>query len=88
MPLIDWLAPTHNGRGIMTDACQTLLHDWSHSRQGVQKVTGVVFTGNPGSEKVLRKLGFSYRETVAHPDEMVKGVSRPSSILFDWPPVK
>jgi len=81
------MAPTHEGRGIMTDACETLMHDWSCSRQGVKRVIGTVFGENVGSEKVLRKLGFSYRATVEHPDKMVKGVNRPTSILLDWPPV-
>lgn len=82
----DWLLPTHAGSGIITDASETLLYDWARERMCVQKIIGVCFVENEGSQKVLQKLGFTRRGSVTY-DLVVKGVHRTSSILFDWPPI-
>lgn len=32
---VDFLAPSHHGRGIMTDAVRTVLHEWGVPRMGI-----------------------------------------------------
>ncbi len=38
----------------MTDALDTLLHEWAIPRMGVRRVLAAAFTGNDGSVKVLK----------------------------------
>ncbi|TFK26695.1 acyl-CoA N-acyltransferase [Coprinopsis marcescibilis] len=53
----DWLAPSHHGKGIMTDAVDTLLNDWG-VRMNLHRVIVSAFPGNIGSIKVFQKNGF------------------------------
>ncbi|KAF7436412.1 hypothetical protein PC9H_003245 [Pleurotus ostreatus] len=78
----DYLAPSHHGRGIMTDALDTLLHDWAIPRMKARHIIVTAFTGNVGSVRVFEKLGFTLRETL--PDfEDVKGRFRGFHVL-EW----
>lgn len=54
----DYLIPSHQGRGIMTDALQTLLWEWAVPRMGVRYILSSAFEGNEGSVGVFRKNGF------------------------------
>ncbi|KDR85589.1 hypothetical protein GALMADRAFT_373037 [Galerina marginata CBS 339.88] len=54
----NFLAPSHHGRGIMTDVLDTVLHDWAVSRMGVRRLLVGIFDGNAGSVRVFEKNGF------------------------------
>ncbi|CAA7268035.1 unnamed protein product [Cyclocybe aegerita] len=78
----DWLAPSHHGRGIMTDVIRTLLNDWAVPRMGVRHVWATAFTGNEGSVKVFLKNGFKLVTT--HENHVVvKGKMRGLHLL-EW----
>ncbi|KAJ7508528.1 GNAT domain-containing protein [Mycena galericulata] len=56
-----YLAPSHHGQGIMSDAFQTLLHQWGIPRMGVRRMVVSTLAGNTGSVRVFEKNGFSRR---------------------------
>ncbi|KAJ7028543.1 acyl-CoA N-acyltransferase [Mycena alexandri] len=61
----NYLAPSHHGRGIMSDVIQTIIQKWAIPRMGVRRMVVTVFEGNAGSVRVLEKNGFTFRETIA-----------------------
>jgi len=52
-----WIGKPYWGRGYITEACEGLLSELE-SQHGPHCVTAGVFTDNPGSMRVLEKLGF------------------------------
>jgi len=52
-----WVGRPYWGQGYMTEACTALLTEANHSLGRADRVAGV-FTDNPGSARVLEKLGF------------------------------
>ncbi|MEP3653636.1 MAG: GNAT family N-acetyltransferase [Litorimonas sp.] len=52
-----WIGRPHWGHGYMTEACIALLNEADFSLGREDRVAGV-FTDNPGSARVLEKLGF------------------------------
>lgn len=72
MTCLDYLAPSHHGRGIMSDAVGTLLHEWAIPRMGVRRMIVLAFSGNQASVKVFLKNGFRLTQTVENHLE-VKG---------------
>jgi len=78
----DYLAPSHHGQGIMTDAIDTLLHDWAVPRMGVRRVLTGAFVGNMGSVKVFEKNGFKMVRTVAK-HSVVRG-KQVGMHVFHW----
>ncbi|KAF8808011.1 acyl-CoA N-acyltransferase [Phlegmacium glaucopus] len=54
----DFLMPSHHRQGIMTDAIDTLLHEWAIPRMKVRHVMVAAFTGNEASVKVFLRNGF------------------------------
>ncbi|KAJ7292733.1 acyl-CoA N-acyltransferase [Mycena rebaudengoi] len=62
----DFLAPSHHGQGIMTDAVLTVLHEWGIPRMGVRRMCATTLEGNQGSVRVFEKCGFKFRETLAN----------------------
>ncbi|KAF8973919.1 acyl-CoA N-acyltransferase [Flammula alnicola] len=60
----DYLAPSHHGQGIMTDAVDTLVHDWAVPRMGVRRILTGAFVGNHGSVRVFEKNGFTLVRTI------------------------
>lgn len=77
-----YLSSDHHGKGIISDAVDTLLHEWAIPRMGVKKMIGTAFSGNEASVRVLEKSGFKFRETIK--DHVhVKGHLRSVHIL-DW----
>ncbi|KAJ7594000.1 hypothetical protein C8J56DRAFT_777684 [Mycena floridula] len=77
-----YLASSHHGLGIMPDAFDTLLRSWAITRMSVKKMVGAAFTDNPGSVRVLEKVGFKIRETIEN-HAVVKGTMR-GLIVLDW----
>jgi RimJ/RimL family protein N-acetyltransferase len=59
----------------MSDAVNTLLHEWAIPRMGVRKMLGTAFEGNVGSARVLQNAGMKYRETHKDIGE-IKGIMR------------
>jgi RimJ/RimL family protein N-acetyltransferase len=57
---IDYLAPSHHGRGIMSVALNTLLHDFCVPYMNAHLVTVSYFEHNPASRKVLERNGFVF----------------------------
>ncbi|KAH9486385.1 hypothetical protein JR316_0000449 [Psilocybe cubensis] len=78
----DFLAPSHHGRGIMTEAVRTILHDWGVPRMGIRHVWVSTFTGNDGSVKVFMKNGFKLIYTCDEHKE-AKGKMRGINVL-EW----
>lgn len=52
-----WIGRPYWSNGYMTEACSALLSEADNSLGGEDRVAGV-FTDNPGSARVLEKLGF------------------------------
>lgn len=53
-----WIGRPFWGLGYMTEACTALIEELQQEH-GAQDLTAGVFTDNPGSMRVLEKLGFS-----------------------------
>lgn len=66
----------------MTDALDTLLHDWAIPRMKARHVVVTAFTSNVGSVRVFEKLGFTLRETLDDFED-VKGRIRGYHVL-EW----
>jgi RimJ/RimL family protein N-acetyltransferase len=62
-PLPDYLATSHHRQGIMTDAVDTVLHDWAIPHMNVRHMWGTAFEGNEGSVKVFLRNGFKMKAT-------------------------
>ncbi|MBS3174696.1 GNAT family N-acetyltransferase [Candidatus Woesearchaeota archaeon] len=54
-----WLAEKYWGQGIMTEAVNLILN-YGFKKLKLKRIYGKVFTFNKGSQKVLKKAGFSY----------------------------
>ncbi len=55
--LMYWIAPAHQGNGYVTEATELLL-DHAFSERRLHKIWTHVIESNPGSQRVLEKLGF------------------------------
>jgi len=69
----DYLATSHHRQGIMTDAVDTVLHDWAIPRMNVRHMMVSTLEGNKGSVKVFLKNGFKMKGTYKEHYE-VKGI--------------
>lgn len=78
----DILAPSHHGRGIMTDVLNTILHEWAIPRMGIHQILVTTFTGNEGSLKVFLKNGFRLARTLKNEYD-VRGRKRDVDVL-EW----
>ncbi|KXN88940.1 hypothetical protein AN958_06811 [Leucoagaricus sp. SymC.cos] len=56
-----FLAPSHHGRGIMTDALESLVSELGKPLLGIRHIVATTFFGNEGSMKVFLKNGFSLK---------------------------
>lgn len=54
----DYLAPSHHGKGIMSLAMKTLIHDWAVPYMNVRNLKCYLFKGNAGSLRVFEKNNF------------------------------
>src|SRR5882757_5419565 len=59
--LLDWLAVSHHGRGIMTAALGLLMSAWAIPRMGARHVVAHTVAGNIASHRVFEKNGFVNR---------------------------
>ncbi|TFK77495.1 acyl-CoA N-acyltransferase [Pluteus cervinus] len=77
-----YLAPSHHGKGIMSDVLATVLHDWAIPRMCVRRLLCNVFVGNEGSMGVFRKNGFVLTRTIENHVE-ARGEKR-SIHVYEW----
>ncbi|KAJ7455929.1 hypothetical protein B0H11DRAFT_1925876 [Mycena galericulata] len=68
--------------GIMSDAFQTLLHQWGIPRMGVRHMGVTTLAGNTGGVRVSEKNGFKFQKTVDDAVD-VRGTMRGLHVL-DW----
>ena len=80
--LTDFLMPSHHRQGIMTDAVDTLLHEWAIPRMNVRHVMVAIFVGNEGSVKVFLRNGFKMINTIENYKE-VRGKMRGLHVM-EW----
>lgn len=74
--------PSHHRQGIMTDAIDTLLHEWAIPRMNVRHLMVGVFTGNEASIKVFLRNGFKMINTYENYKE-VRGKMRGLHVM-EW----
>ncbi|KAF9055982.1 hypothetical protein BJ165DRAFT_1398744 [Panaeolus papilionaceus] len=76
----DYLAPSHHGKGIMSDAIGTLLSDWAIPRMNVHKILVGAFSANVASRRVFEKNGFELISSHNVKSD-VRGKGRPVDVL-------
>ncbi len=62
----DYLLSSHHGRGIMSDAVDTMIHDLGRPYLRVENIVSTTFFGNDGSMKVFLKNGFELTRRLAN----------------------
>ncbi|KAI0315658.1 acyl-CoA N-acyltransferase [Amylostereum chailletii] len=86
----DYLAPSHQGQGIMTAVIRRLLDAWIVPRMGVRRVRACVFSGNAGSRRVFEKNGFTLWKTLEnHVKVEARGIFQEetrTTYVLEWCP--
>ncbi|TDL20914.1 hypothetical protein BD410DRAFT_319915 [Rickenella mellea] len=82
----DHIAPSHQGRGIMTAAIQTIIEKWAIPRMNAHKFREVIQKDNQASVRVFQKNGFIVKEVV---DDCIdihesKGGGKVSVQVLEW----
>jgi RimJ/RimL family protein N-acetyltransferase len=54
-----WLARSHWGRGLATEAARVALHDAFH-RVGLERIISVAMPANTASTRIMEKLGLKF----------------------------
>ncbi|KAJ5692384.1 hypothetical protein N7462_001807 [Penicillium macrosclerotiorum] len=82
----DFLAPSHHGRGIMTQAIRTVLHDWGLPRMNIKLLKSAAFEENKGSVRVFEKNNFEVVCTLKdwEPVSESRGGGTKSLVLATW----
>ena len=68
MALVDWLASSHHGRGIMSAALRTIMTEWAIPKMNVRDMRVEVYADNIANTRVFEKFGFVEERVV---DEVV-----------------
>lgn len=83
-----WLAPTAQGRGIMTTVVRHMI-DWAITVRGLGRVEWLAVVGNTASVAVAKRVGMRF-EGVKRSDYLLNGERRDSEvwsvISTEWPP--
>jgi RimJ/RimL family protein N-acetyltransferase len=77
-----WIGKPYWQKGYMTEACKAIIHEAKHSL-GLTTITAGVFSDNPASIHILKKLGF----VASGPDSYYFSISRlckAKSLSFVW----
>jgi RimJ/RimL family protein N-acetyltransferase len=74
-----WIARTHWGRGIATEACKALIE--MARALGLASLEGSHFIDNPASARVLEKLGFVAVGIIAPRLSCARGVEIPARLM-------
>ncbi|KAH9858067.1 acyl-CoA N-acyltransferase [Lenzites betulinus] len=80
----DYIAPSHQGKGIMTAALKTLIHEWAVPRMGVRQLRVETFSDNIGSRRVFEKLGFVHEKTVPLENKILNSGRKISGMEILW----
>ncbi|KAJ7132353.1 acyl-CoA N-acyltransferase [Mycena epipterygia] len=78
-----YLAPSHQGRGLMTAAVGTLITQWGIPCMNTRCIRSGIFEGNHGSLKVLLKNGFVLVDTLVDHIEVGEGEKKLSVYLVE-----
>ncbi|EKM82246.1 hypothetical protein AGABI1DRAFT_126577 [Agaricus bisporus var. burnettii JB137-S8] len=76
----DFVVASHHGRGIMTDAVDTILNEIGKPLMGARHILVAVYTVNESSKKVFLKNGFAVVRCISNYAE-VKGFQRDLIVL-------
>ncbi|XP_006462275.1 hypothetical protein AGABI2DRAFT_71320 [Agaricus bisporus var. bisporus H97] len=76
----DFVVASHHGRGIMTDAIDTIINKIGKPLLGARHIMAVTYTENEGSKKVFLKNGFAVVRCIPNYAE-VKGFQRDLIVL-------
>ena len=74
-----WIARSHWGRGLATEACEALV-DIARTL-GFSQLEGSHFVDNPASGRVLEKLGFEPLGIIAPRLSCARGVEVPARLM-------
>jgi RimJ/RimL family protein N-acetyltransferase len=74
-----WIARAHWSRGMATEACATLVE--IARMLGLASLEGSHFLDNPGSARVLEKLGFEPVGIVAPRMSCARGTEAPARLM-------
>ncbi|KAJ7173545.1 hypothetical protein C8R46DRAFT_116654 [Mycena filopes] len=77
----DYLAPSHQGRGLMTAAVKTMMA-WGIPSLKARRIRSSAFEDNPGSQKVLLKNGFVLVDKLV--EHVQVGDEKRTLYLFEW----
>ncbi|KAJ7249531.1 GNAT domain-containing protein [Mycena haematopus] len=77
-----YLAPSHNGRGLMTAAVKTIITQFGIPWMNTRRIRSSAFVGNHGSLKVLLKNGFVMVDTLVQHVQV--GEEKRTLHLMEW----
>ncbi|KAF6754327.1 hypothetical protein DFP72DRAFT_1010015 [Ephemerocybe angulata] len=77
-----FLSASHHGKGIATDAINTVLHDWAIPRMGVRRLLAFPLEGNHGAVKLFLKSGFEFLFGCSD-SSVLRGIRRRVNVL-EW----
>ena len=60
-----WLAPSHWGRGLATEAARAVLQD-GFGRAGLQRIVAIAHPDNRASRHVMEKLGMAFERNTLY----------------------
>jgi ribosomal-protein-alanine N-acetyltransferase len=78
-----WLARSHWGRGLATEAARVALRD-GFERVGLSRIVAVAQPANRASLRVMEKLGMLYERNVSHKgiDVALYAIHAPETTVF------
>ncbi|KAF5392532.1 hypothetical protein D9757_002311 [Collybiopsis confluens] len=77
-----FLVPAYAGRGIMSSAFKAVLEKWAIPRMGVRRMLASAYRDNIGSQNVLKKNGFVFREIF---EKHIEARNQLHDVcVFDW----
>jgi len=80
----DYLASSHQGRGIMSAALGTLIREWIVPRMGAKIIRAEAFKGNIGSRRVFEKNGFVMEKTLDFDRVINCGIKHTGMYILWW----
>ena len=83
---VDFMCPSHHGRGIMTAALRVVIEQWAIPRMNAHIIHGSLFKENIGSQRVFEKNGFQKYDTIEDCVEIAesKGGGKVGESFMKW----
>lgn len=78
---LDYLAPSHHGRGLMTVIVKTIIAQFGFPWMKVKRIRPSTFQDNHGSFKVLQKSGFVVVDTLV---DYPVGKEKKTVVVLEW----